>query len=259
MRRSTVALAGLAVVATVAAVVFGVLAEGGGKVQAGHGTITATATGSVPAPTAAFPGSVTNGDFLIAPLFPTCTSCPIAGDGDSDRTTWTFDFTTDPNFGVFPTGELTSALLTLTLTRLGEAMSTDQLRIDPPVPLPLIALVDFLTFPDDFPAQGNIGTVQVDLLAFYSSAQIRGEFDPAGQIPMLYFDDATVSFAQLDLETTLPVGGVVELLVGGSDSPASTADGSGSSAALYATIAGAIAAGALAVAAGGWYARRRLS
>jgi hypothetical protein len=52
------------------------------------------------------------------------------------------------------------------------------------------------------------------------------------------------------------VGGIVELL-GGSDSPASPADGSGSAAPLYGALAGGIAAGALALAAAGWYARRR--
>jgi hypothetical protein len=51
-----------------------------------------------------------------------------------------------------------------------------------------------------------------------------------------------------------PVGGTVELLAGGSDSPASAADGSGSSASVYAILAVAAAA---VLAAGGWYARRR--
>ena len=52
-----------------------------------------------------------------------------------------------------------------------------------------------------------------------------------------------------------PVGGIA--LVDSSPSPASHADGSGSSAGLYAALAGAVAAGAIAIAAGGWYARRR--
>ncbi len=52
-----------------------------------------------------------------------------------------------------------------------------------------------------------------------------------------------------------PVGGILELLVDGSDSPASAAEGSGSSALPYAAIAGAAAA--VALVAGTWYARRR--
>jgi hypothetical protein len=54
-----------------------------------------------------------------------------------------------------------------------------------------------------------------------------------------------------------PPGGTTELLVEGSDAPGSAADGSGPSAPLYAAIAGAAAAAAFAIAAGGWYARRR--
>jgi hypothetical protein len=57
-------------------------------------------------------------------------------------------------------------------------------------------------------------------------------------------------------EGSWPRGGTTELLVDSSDGPRSAADGSASSAPLYAAIAGAAAA-AFAVAAGGWYARRR--
>ncbi|MDP2950391.1 MAG: DUF11 domain-containing protein [Chloroflexota bacterium] len=57
------------------------------------------------------------------------------------------------------------------------------------------------------------------------------------------------------------VGGVTELLVGDTDSPVPAADGSGPSAGAVAAIAVAAIAGsvaaAFALAAGGWYARRR--
>ncbi len=52
------------------------------------------------------------------------------------------------------------------------------------------------------------------------------------------------------------VGGVTEVLIDSSGSPASAAEGPGSSAPPYAAIAGSLAAAALAVAAGAWYARR---
>lgn len=55
------------------------------------------------------------------------------------------------------------------------------------------------------------------------------------------------------------VGGITEMQVDGSDSAASLAGDSGSSAPPYAAIAGAAAAGALALMAGALYARRRLS
>ena len=58
--------------------------------------------------------------------------------------------------------------------------------------------------------------------------------------------------------TPSSVGGTGELLVGGSDSPASAGSGSGPSA-PYAAIASGMAAAALALVVGGWYVRRRLS
>jgi hypothetical protein len=54
----------------------------------------------------------------------------------------------------------------------------------------------------------------------------------------------------------LSVGGTVEFFADGSDAPVEGSP-SGSSGALYAALAGGIAAGVLAIAAGGWYARRR--
>jgi hypothetical protein len=53
------------------------------------------------------------------------------------------------------------------------------------------------------------------------------------------------------------VGGIVELQVDGSDSPASPADGPGAAGLPYAAIAGGAAAALVALGAGGWYARRR--
>jgi len=57
----------------------------------------------------------------------------------------------------------------------------------------------------------------------------------------------------------IPVGGIVELPVGQPNSPASAAEGSRSSAPPYTAVAGGLAAAALAVAAGAWYAKRRFS
>jgi len=56
-----------------------------------------------------------------------------------------------------------------------------------------------------------------------------------------------------------PTGGIVEVGVDSSGSPARASEGSGSSAPPYGAIAGIAAACGLALAAGGWYARRRLS
>ena len=54
------------------------------------------------------------------------------------------------------------------------------------------------------------------------------------------------------------VGGIVEVQVDGSDSPASPADGPDAAGLPYAAIAGAAAAALGALGAGGWYARRRV-
>jgi len=65
---------------------------------------------------------------------------------------------------------------------------------------------------------------------------------------------------QLHPECNLPVGGMVELLVDSSGSPARVSEGGGAASFPFPAIAGtAAAAGALALVAGGWYARRRFS
>lgn len=85
---------------------------------------------------------------------------------------------------------------------------------------------------------------------------------PAGQtltvdICVVTGNSIGCSFNPTVIEVPVSVGGTTELLVGGSDAPASAADGSGGSF-PYAAIAGGIAAAAVALAAaGGWYARRR--
>lgn len=76
--------------------------------------------------------------------------------------------------------------------------------------------------------------------------------------PLVVFDVDDIPRAQFTavahkLVPPVPVGGTTHLLVGGSDAPAVTSDGSGGPF-TYAAVA---AAGALVLAAGGWYARRR--
>lgn len=80
----------------------------------------------------------------------------------------------------------------------------------------------------------------------------RGEYTAVTYSELPEVDEAWAKF-WID---GIPVGGVVELLVDGSESPARAAEAAGSSGPPYALLAGATAA-ALALAAGGWYARRR--
>ena len=156
--------------------------------------ITATATGSLTPPTAAFPDTVTNGDFLITGN-PDPTAV-IVGNIRNEITTWDFDFTSDPDFPTFPIQkELRSALLTMTLTTCC-AINTDLVKIEG---LPHIATNDIQELPPNVTE-----TITLDLLDFYSSSDILNVLNGSniGEIPMRYIDDAIVSFAELELIST---------------------------------------------------------
>jgi hypothetical protein len=151
-------------------------------------SISATAQGSLTPPTALFPNTVTNGDFLIS-----ASNDPLVGDGQEERTTWTFDFTEDPNFSALATAAtLTSAKLTLTLTTCCN-IETDELRIQT---LPLIETEIIQGLP-----RNTTQTIELELLDFYSTTDILGVLSQGigGTIPMSYFDDSLISFARLEL------------------------------------------------------------
>jgi len=91
----------------------------------------------------------------------------------------------------------------------------------------------------------------------YDEADRDGDYPtaPTGLLVCGTLEGDDLAYARI---TGPSVGGTVELLAaGGSDSPASPADASGSPDALYVVLAGSIAGGALALAAGLWYGRRR--
>lgn len=151
-------------------------------------SIYATAQGSLTPPTALFPNTVTNGDFLIA-----ASNDPIVGDGREERTTWTFDFTEDRNFSALATSSsLTSAKLTLTLTTCCN-VETDRLTIQT---LPSIETEIIQALP-----RNTTQTIALELLDFYRSSDILGILNNGvgGIIPMSYSDDVIVSFARLEL------------------------------------------------------------
>jgi hypothetical protein len=153
-------------------------------------TITATASGSLRPRMASFPATVTNGDFTIAGN----AIAALVGDGVDEQTTWTFDFTGDPDFSSFSTSlPLASAPLTLTLRPMDPLITSDIFRIEG---LGNVSTHEIQGLPPDRLPH----TVQLELLNFYSSAEILGVLTAnAGRIPMLYADDAIVAFAQLDL------------------------------------------------------------
>jgi hypothetical protein len=163
-------------------------------------SIAATATGSSSPATIDVSLDLVNGDFFIAKN-PAAGLGHVTGDGVDETTTWTFDFTNDPNYANFPSnGTLTVALLTLTLTTVFDpGPVTDLVRpldLFPIIPIPL-----FLTGPG-----AKTGNIEFALLALgYNSGQLLTFFTGNnGLFPMIYADDAIVSFARLDL-TAVPI------------------------------------------------------
>jgi hypothetical protein len=159
-----------------------------GKVNAA--TITATVTGSPTPATETFPDTVTNGDFLITG---NGVITPLIGDAADESTTWTFDFTKDPNFSSFSTLEpLTSALLTLTLTPSVGVITDSFLfgNLYPDIVGPIHSL------PPD-----QTSTFTINVLDYFSSNKILAVLtsNQLGKIPMAYQEDAIVSFAKLEL------------------------------------------------------------
>jgi hypothetical protein len=157
--------------------------------------ITATTTGSPSPPTATFPDTVTNGDFLIRGH----SNRSNVGDGRNETTTWVFDFTLDPDFSSAPaSAPIESALLTLTLEPKAPLINTDSVRIRGlrKIITPLI---------QGLPV-GVTTTIQIELLDFYSADEIRQAITrrPHGHIRMVYSDDAIISFAQLELSISIP-------------------------------------------------------
>ncbi len=149
-------------------------------------TVMDTATGSL---TPASGGA--NGDFTINGT----------GNGLDESTTWTFDFSGDPDFGTFPGGDLISAELVLHLTPRDSFITTDTVAIDglPGIVTPEIQDLSILPV-------GEFHVVTLELLDFYTSDEILGIYSGGtfGEVPMTYQDDAIVSFASLTLAVPEP-------------------------------------------------------
>ena len=159
--------------------------------------ITATASGSLTPPIAPPTDTVTNGDFLIG----SNPAAGITGDGQDEETSWTFKFAGDPKFPLFsPSRQLTSALLTLTLTPKDDLITTDGVLIEG------LGTIGG-SIPNAPEIQGlpvgvtnTIHMQLLDRLPGYSSAAILGVFSAGGgQIPMRYADDSIISSAKLEL------------------------------------------------------------
>ena len=134
---------------------------------------------------------ITNGDFVIRRAEGENTTL---GDGIDEQTTWTFDFSEDPDFAVFPTADsLASARLTLTLTPTSPLITFGTVKIEG---LSGVSPAQFRNLPIN-----TTSTIQLELLDFYTSERILEILnqESQGQIPMFYSGGATVSLARLDL------------------------------------------------------------
>jgi len=152
-------------------------------------TIVAIAQGNSNPPTARYPNTVTNGDFLLGGN----SIATLVGDGLDEFTTWTFDLTRDADFtDLTDTSLLASAELTLTLkTNFG--IETDGITIQG---------LGSIVKPIRELTAGEAHTITIDLLDYFSpDTVLRAIQNSAGKLTTTYQDDAIVSFAQLELST----------------------------------------------------------
>ena len=155
--------------------------------------ITAIATGSPTPSKVTAPDAVTNGDFLIQ-ANQSGSLDPLVGDGWDESTSWTFDFTQDPDFSSLTDSTLlASAQLTLTLKPTHQFVNTDSLWLKD---------LGLITKPIQSLRAGKTKTITIDLFDYFSPDQVVQALQSnAGKVSAVYQDDAIVSFAKLELST----------------------------------------------------------
>jgi len=164
--------------------------------------ISAIAIGSLSPTVGPIGGTLINGDFFIQDIGGTTNTG--TGDGIDEQTTWLFDFNNDQNFLTFlQSGLLTSAYLTLTLTPKDNLVQTDAITIDGLKPFGGCIECDPYD-PNVFNLQLDISqTISIDLLFPYTSSDLLNVLNNNnGIVPMLYGDDAIVSYAVLSLDSS---------------------------------------------------------
>jgi hypothetical protein len=150
-------------------------------------------------PNATLDDTVVNGGFLIKR---TGGNNATLGDGVDEQTTWAFDFTSDLAWETFPTSKpLESARLTITLTPKSPAVFQDIIRVQ--------GLADINAPQIQGLSSNTTSTVELELLDFYSSAEVLGILTSAdeGHLPMFFADDAIVSSAELTLVSDVTSSG----------------------------------------------------
>ena len=142
--------------------------------------------------------SINNGDFQITSN--AADRNRATGDGVDEGTNWTFDLKTNAEWKYFSReGAIESAKLSITLSPKPGNFETDILRIN----YGSLGNVDPSTF-RSIPV-GETRTVEIDLLAsgYTSQELLRVLNDNNGVVPMLYGDDAIVSYAELEITQQL--------------------------------------------------------
>ena len=146
------------------------------------------------------------------------------------------------------------------------AISFQDMRFQSPSGITISSILALLTgLPSGVTASVSSGTVPsgsfstpgellVDQLPLSVGEFLTTRLDTSFVNPAFSQLDATIVIGHEHQEAS--VGGRAEIPVGGSDAPASLADGSGSSF-PYVALASGLAAGVLALGGGGWYAKRR--
>jgi len=130
----------------------------------------------------------------------------LLGDGVNDRTSWIFNFQSHYNYISSINNPITSAKLILQLTSKDTMDSTDGFRLDafPGIGgcsdcVPIDSNLFNLTY-------NQLTTVEIDLLKYYSSDQIKGLYNTTlGLMPAQFADDCIVSQAYLGLKVPEPV------------------------------------------------------
>jgi len=150
--------------------------------------ISAIVSGSA-APEQVIGAPITNGGFIVT----NCCPGRPTGDGKDEFTLWSFDFNREPALEYFlPASELSSALLSLTLTPGSSLVDSDSVRIEP---LQGVRPAILRTLP-----LGVTTNIEVELLDYYAAADVLNLLRAQnGTLPMTYQEDAVVSFAQLVL------------------------------------------------------------
>ncbi len=154
--------------------------------------------------------SLVNGDFTVINQ-----NGSRLGDGKNERTIGIFDFTSDPNWGLFsdPSMSLAAATLTLTLTAEFTGFESDGFQIDSAFDangeattgaLPRIFLFLPNTLGPELPFPTLPVTnhpVTIELLDFYSGSDLFTHLysGTVGELNLRYGDDAIVSNANLEL------------------------------------------------------------